>query len=150
MSTATPTPTRTPHGDLPPADGHGTANRVGSGLFDPPQLLKSLPDALRKLHPRVMVRSPVMFVVLVGSVVTTVLALTDPTDWLGWALTARPCLTTVFPNTPPPLPEGRGTAQVHTLRKAKTSNITPRDNVPDEDRSLHEAPRITSSQYYGA
>lgn len=32
---STVTPTRAPHGDIPPADGHGAANRVGSGLFDP-------------------------------------------------------------------------------------------------------------------
>ncbi|MFJ6821712.1 potassium-transporting ATPase subunit B, partial [Streptomyces niveus] len=74
MSTATSTPTpdpdpdsgpsRAPHSDVPtshrPGDGDG---RVGGGLFDPKQLVKSLPDAIRKLDPRVMVKSPVMFVV---------------------------------------------------------------------------------------
>ncbi len=37
------------------------------GLFDP-KLLTSLPDAVRKLDPRVMVKNPVMFVVEVGAV----------------------------------------------------------------------------------
>ncbi|MFB6699122.1 potassium-transporting ATPase subunit KdpB [Streptomyces rubiginosohelvolus] len=126
MSTITPTPTRAPHGDLPPAGGQGTGNRVGSGLFDPKQLLKSFPDALRKLDPRVMVKSPVMFVVLVGSVVTTVLALTDPTDWFGWAITAWLWLTTVFANLAEAVAEGRGKAQADTLRQAKTDTVARR------------------------
>ncbi|MZG02790.1 potassium-transporting ATPase subunit KdpB [Streptomyces sp. SID5614] len=126
MSTVTPTPTRAPHGDLPPAGGQGTGNRVGSGLFDPKQLVKSFPDALRKLDPRVMVKSPVMFVVLVGSVVTTVLALTDPTDWFGWAITAWLWLTTVFANLAEAVAEGRGKAQADTLRQAKTDTVARR------------------------
>ncbi|MFI5478605.1 potassium-transporting ATPase subunit KdpB [Streptomyces rubiginosohelvolus] len=126
MSTVTPTPTRAPHGDLPPAGGQGTGNRVGSGLFDPQQLLKSFPDALRKLDPRVMVKSPVMFVVLVGSVVTTALALTDPTDWFGWAITAWLWLTTIFANLAEAVAEGRGKAQADTLRKAKTDTVARR------------------------
>ncbi|MFJ2852202.1 potassium-transporting ATPase subunit KdpB [Streptomyces rubiginosohelvolus] len=126
MSTITPTPTRAPHGDLPPAGGQGTGNRVGSGLFDPKQLLKSFPDALRKLDPRVMVKSPVMFVVLVGSVVTTVLALTDPSDWFGWAITAWLWLTTVFANLAEAVAEGRGKAQADTLRQAKTDTVARR------------------------
>ncbi|MFD0420204.1 potassium-transporting ATPase subunit KdpB [Streptomyces parvus] len=126
MSTVTPTPTRAPHGDLPPAGGQGPGNRVGSGLFDPKQLLKSFPDALRKLDPRVMVKSPVMFVVLVGSVVTTVLALTDPTDWFGWAITAWLWLTTVFANLAEAVAEGRGKAQADTLRRAKTDTVARR------------------------
>lgn len=131
---STVTPTRAPHGEIPPADGHGAANRVGSGLFDPQQLLKSFPDALRKLDPRVMVKSPVMFVVLVGSVVTTVLALTDPTDWFGWAITAWLWLTTVFANLAEAVAEGRGKAQADTLRKAKTGTVARRVIGGDEER----------------
>ncbi|MGW1077808.1 potassium-transporting ATPase subunit B, partial [Streptomyces sp. NPDC002537] len=79
---STTTPTRTPHQDTP--TGHKPENeRVSGGLFDPAQLLKSLPDAFKKLDPRVMVKSPVMFVVEVGSVVTTGLALKNPGDWFG-------------------------------------------------------------------
>jgi len=44
--------------------------RVSGGLLDPAQLLRSTPDALRKLDPRVQLRNPVMFVVEVGSVLT--------------------------------------------------------------------------------
>lgn len=103
MSTATPT--RAPHQDVP--TGHEPASgRVGGGLFDPKQLLKSFPDAVRKLDPRIMIKSPVMFVVLIGSVVTTVLALKDPTDWFGWAITAWLWLTTIFANLAEAVAEG--------------------------------------------
>ncbi|MEV1045241.1 potassium-transporting ATPase subunit KdpB [Streptomyces sp. NPDC049916] len=132
MSTATPT--RAPHGDLPPSGGQGTADRVGSGLFDPRQLLTSVPDALRKLDPRVMIKSPVMFVVLVGSVVTTVLAVADPTDWFGWAIAAWLWLTTLFANLAEAVAEGRGKAQADTLRKAKTGTVARRLSGPDEER----------------
>ena len=59
--------------------------RVGSGLFEPRALLTSLPEALRKLDPRVMWRNPVMFVVLVGAVLTTVSAIAEPSVFAWWA-----------------------------------------------------------------
>ncbi|MGW6981629.1 potassium-transporting ATPase subunit KdpB [Streptomyces sp. NPDC054932] len=125
MSTATPT--RAPHDDLP--TGHKPpAGRVGGGLFDPTALLKSFPDAVRKLDPRIMIKSPVMFVVLVGSVVTTALAIQDPADWFGWAITAWLWLTTIFANLAEAVAEGRGKAQADTLRKAKTDTVARRLN----------------------
>ncbi|MFJ4963211.1 potassium-transporting ATPase subunit KdpB [Streptomyces sp. NPDC088729] len=122
MSTATPT--EAPHRD--PSPQHPPAARVGGGLFDPKQLLRSFPDALRKLDPRVMVKSPVMFVVLVGSVVTTGLAVTDPGDWFGWAIAAWLWLTTIFANLAEAVAEGRGKAQAETLRRAKTGTVARR------------------------
>ena len=41
--------------------------RVGGGLLDPKILWKSLPDAFKKLDPRVQIKNPVMFVVEVGA-----------------------------------------------------------------------------------
>ncbi|MFF4060204.1 potassium-transporting ATPase subunit KdpB [Streptomyces sp. NPDC001668] len=120
MSTATPT--RAPHSDVP--TGHKSAEgRVGAGLFDPKQLLRSLPDAFRKLDPRVMVKSPVMFVVWIGSVLTTVFSFKDPGDWFGWTISAWLWLTVVFANLAEAVAEGRGKAQADTLRKAKTDTV---------------------------
>ncbi|MFI5801504.1 potassium-transporting ATPase subunit KdpB [Streptomyces sp. NPDC051561] len=124
-STSTSAPALAPHSDAPTGH-HGEAGRVGAGLFDPGQLLKSLPDAVRKLHPRVMVKSPVMFVVLIGSVVTTVLAILNPDDWFGWAITVWLWLTTLFANLAEAVAEGRGKAQADTLRKAKTDTVARR------------------------
>ncbi|MFF0220221.1 potassium-transporting ATPase subunit KdpB [Streptomyces vinaceus] len=122
---STDTPARTPHPR--PTAGHAPAGgRVGGGLFDPKALVSSFPDALRKLDPRVMVKSPVMFVVLVGSVGTTALALQDPGDWFGWAITAWLWLTTIFANLAEAVAEGRGKAQADTLRKAKSDSVARR------------------------
>ncbi|MFJ6636829.1 potassium-transporting ATPase subunit KdpB [Streptomyces sp. NPDC091376] len=121
----TATPTRAPHQDVP--TGHKPdAGRVGAGLFDPKQLVKSFPDAIRKLDPRVMIKSPVMFVVLVGSVLTTVFAVMNPSDWFGWAIAAWLWLTTIFANLAEAVAEGRGKAQADTLRKAKTDTVARR------------------------
>ncbi|OIK29258.1 potassium-transporting ATPase subunit KdpB [Streptomyces malaysiense] len=124
MSTPS-TPTLAPHQDAP--TGHkADEGRVGGGLFDPKQLLSSLPDAFRKLDPRVMVKSPVMFVVLVGSVLTTVFSFKDPTDWFGWTISAWLWLTVIFANLAEAVAEGRGKAQADTLRKAKTDTVARR------------------------
>ncbi|MCX4524560.1 MULTISPECIES: potassium-transporting ATPase subunit KdpB [unclassified Streptomyces] len=134
---STITPTRAPHEDLP--TGHKPpAGRVGGGLFDPKALIKSFPDAVRKLDPRVMVKSPVMFVVLVGSVVTTALAIKDPTDWFGWAITAWLWLTTIFANLAEAVAEGRGKAQADTLRKAKTDTVARR--LSEDGRTEERVP----------
>ncbi|MFI1205820.1 potassium-transporting ATPase subunit KdpB (plasmid) [Streptomyces sp. BHT-5-2] len=131
MSTATPT--RAPQQDAPDGQQPGDG-RVGGGLFDPKQLLVSLPDALRKLDPRVMVKSPVMFVVEVGSVLTTIFACAAPTDWFGWAIAAWLWLTVIFANLAEAVAEGRGKAQADTLRKAKTDTVARRLNGTEEER----------------
>ncbi|MER5848725.1 potassium-transporting ATPase subunit KdpB [Streptomyces sp. NPDC002012] len=131
-SMSTVTPTRAPHQDAP--TGHQSEGRVGGGLFDPKQLLKSFPDAVRKLDPRVMVKSPVMFVVLIGSVLTTVLAVLDPGDWFGWAIAVWLWLTTIFANLAEAVAEGRGKAQADTLRKAKTDTVARRLTGMNEER----------------
>ncbi|NGO77812.1 potassium-transporting ATPase subunit KdpB [Streptomyces sp. YC504] len=117
---------RTPSTPPAPPTPKEPAGKVGGGLFDPKQLLKSLPDAVRKLHPRVMVKSPVMFVVLIGSLVTTALAVTNPGAWFGWVITAWLWLTVVFANLAEAVAEGRGKAQADTLRKAKTDTVARR------------------------
>ncbi|MFF7445634.1 MULTISPECIES: potassium-transporting ATPase subunit KdpB [unclassified Streptomyces] len=116
------TATRAPHSDVP--TGHQLSQgRVGAGVFDPGQLLTSLPDAFRKLDPRVMIKSPVMFVVWIGSVLTTVFSFKDPGDWFGWTISAWLWLTVVFANLAEAVAEGRGKAQADTLRKAKTDSV---------------------------
>lgn len=119
------TPTLAPHPDAP--TGHKTPEgRAGTGLFDPRQLLRSLPEAFRKLDPRIMVKSPVMFVVWTGSVLTTVFSFTDPGEWFGWTISAWLWLTVVFANLAEAVAEGRGKAQAATLRKAKTDSVARR------------------------
>lgn len=132
-SMSTSTPTRAPHSDVP-AGHNSQGNRVGSGMFDPKQLLTSFPQAVLKLDPRVMWKSPVMFVVLVGSVLTTVFAFKDPGNWFGWTIAGWLWLTTIFANLAEAVAEGRGKAQADTLRKAKTDTVARRLNGTAEER----------------
>ncbi|MCN9242297.1 potassium-transporting ATPase subunit KdpB [Streptomyces sp. RY43-2] len=121
----TVTPSRAPHSDVP-SGRRFAKGRVGAGLFEPRQLVRSLPDALRKLDPRVMVTSPVMFVVWIGAVLTTVFSFRTPSDRFGWAISAWLWLTVVFANLAEAVAEGRGKAQADTLRKAKTDTLARR------------------------
>ncbi|MCX6398813.1 MAG: potassium-transporting ATPase subunit KdpB [Propionibacteriales bacterium] len=121
MSTLTE-PTTPAADESPVAD---TSRRVGGGLLDPRTLVTSLPEALRKLDPRVLVHTPVMFVVEVGAGLCTVLAILDPSVF-NWAITVWLWLTVVFANLAEAVAEGRGRAQAATLRRAKTETTARR------------------------
>ncbi|UWP79510.1 potassium-transporting ATPase subunit KdpB [Dactylosporangium fulvum] len=99
--------------------------RVAGGLLDPAQLWKSLPDALRKLNPATLWRNPVMFIVEVGSVFTTVLAVVHPSVF-AWAIAVWLWLTVLFANLAEAVAEGRGKAQADTLRRAKQDTVARR------------------------
>jgi potassium-transporting ATPase ATP-binding subunit len=102
-----------------------TSRRVGGGLLDPAMLVRALPDALRKLDPRTLWRNPVMFVVEVGSVLTTLSALRDPSVF-AWTIAGWLWLTVLFANLAEAVAEGRGKAQAATLRKTRTQTIARR------------------------
>jgi len=99
--------------------------RISSGLLDPQQLLRSSPDAVRKLDPRTLWRNPVMFIVEIGSAYTTVLAIGDPTTF-AWLITVWLWLTVIFANLAEAVAEGRGKAQAETLRRAKQDTMARR------------------------
>src|SRR5258705_11604319 len=98
------------------------ARRVGGGLLDPKQLWKSTPDALRKLNPATLWRNPVMFIVEIGSLFTTALAIASPSVF-AWVTTVWLWLTVVFANLAEAVAEGRGKAQAATLRAAKKEAV---------------------------
>ncbi|WP_326607189.1 potassium-transporting ATPase subunit KdpB [Streptomyces sp. NBC_01800] len=116
-TTATPAPT-------PPNAGR-QQHRVSGGLLDPKQLLTSFPDALHKLDPRSMVHNPVMFVVEVGALLTTLSAIRTPSVF-AWVITAWLWLTSVFANLAEAVAEGRGKAQAESLRRARTTTMARR------------------------
>src|SRR5271166_5050525 len=99
--------------------------RVQGGLLDPKMLLKSTPDALRKLDPRTLWRNPVMFIVEIGAAWSTYLAIANET-WFAWLIVVWLWLTVLFANLAEAVAEGRGKAQAETLRKAKTSMMARR------------------------
>ncbi|SIN31850.1 potassium-transporting ATPase subunit KdpB [Micromonospora cremea] len=113
-------------GEQPTAGTPATqGNRVGGGLLDPKQLIRSLPDAARKLNPTTLWRNPVMLIVEVGAAFTTVLAVTDPSVF-AWAITIWLWLTVLFANLAEAVAEGRGKAQAAALRQAKQDTIATR------------------------
>ncbi|BBZ55715.1 MULTISPECIES: potassium-transporting ATPase subunit KdpB [Mycolicibacterium] len=95
---------------------------VKGGLLDPKMLWKSMPDALRKLDPRTLWRNPVMFIVEVGAVWSTVLAVLN-SSWFAWLIVFWLWLTVVFANLAEAVAEGRGKAQAASLRKTKSDTM---------------------------
>ncbi|MGO8981127.1 MAG: potassium-transporting ATPase subunit KdpB [Streptosporangiaceae bacterium] len=104
-----------------PADGR----RIGGGLLDPKMIWRSLPDALKKLDPRVQLKNPVMFVVEVGAALTTGTAIASPSVF-NWTIVVWLWLTVVFANTAEAVAEGRGKAQAETLRRTKRETVARR------------------------
>ncbi|MFC4018359.1 potassium-transporting ATPase subunit KdpB [Micromonospora sp. GCM10011542] len=124
MTTSTPAP----HGTADAATAGTPAtqgNRAGGGLLDPEQMFRALPDALRKLDPRTLWRNPVMLIVEIGAVFTTVLAVADPSVF-AIAIAIWLWLTVLFANLAEAVAEGRGKAQAATLRQAKKDTIATR------------------------
>ncbi|HWA54638.1 MAG TPA: potassium-transporting ATPase subunit KdpB [Solirubrobacterales bacterium] len=103
-------------------------------LFDPEIVRPALIESVRKLDPRVQVRNPVMFVVEIGAVITTVAWLIrlfgggplggghEPA-WFSFAITVWLWLTVVFANLAEALAEGRGRAQAASLRAMRTETV---------------------------
>ena len=84
-------------------------------------------DALLKLNPRQMMGNPVMFVVEIGSVITTVLLLRGGTDFkFNLQITLWLWFTVVFANFAEAMAEGRGKAQADALRKARSESVANR------------------------
>src|SRR5262250_3003586 len=108
-----------------PAEAQG---RIGGGLLDPKILWQSLPDAFKKLDPRVQIRNPVMFVVEVGAALTTYTAITGPASdrVFNWTIVVWLWLTVVFANLAEAVAEGRGKAQAETLRRTKRETVARR------------------------
>ncbi|HEY7349294.1 MAG TPA: potassium-transporting ATPase subunit KdpB [Ktedonobacterales bacterium] len=118
--------------DPPETTGDGGKESVSSrrhktSLFDRKILARAIIDSFIKLNPRAQARNPVMFVVEIGSVITTiefVRALFDPSlrSDLGFTLAVSIWLwfTVLFANFAEAMAEGRGKAQADTLRRART------------------------------
>jgi K+-transporting ATPase ATPase B chain len=102
-----------------------STGRVHGGLLDPKMLLRSAPDALRKLDPRTLWRNPVMFIVEIGAVWSTALTIRS-SSWFGWLIVFWLWLTVFFANLAEAVAEGRGKAQAATLRQTKADTIAHR------------------------
>jgi K+-transporting ATPase ATPase B chain len=116
-------------------------------LFDAPIVRRALVESLVKLNPRHMVRNPVMFVVLIGSVLTTASLARDIITGhgdIGFTLQIALWLwfTVIFANFAEAMAEGRGKAQADSLRKSRTQTTAKRLRDPRDRRSVES---VTSS-----
>src|SRR5229473_4214614 len=103
------------------------AEKKSKTLWDAKIIRRALVDAVVKLDPRTMMKNPVMFVVEVGSAVTTVL-LFRPHQAFAFNLQITLWLwfTVLFANFAEAMAEGRGKAQAETLRKARSETMARR------------------------
>src|SRR5262249_9175331 len=120
--------------------------RGAASLFDRKIVGRAIVDAFEKLDPRIQARNPVMFVVEVGSVVTTIewiRSLLDPSlaGERGFVLAVTLWLwfTVLFANFAEAMAEGRGKAQADTLRRARHETIAKRLTGKTTDPT-HESP----------
>jgi K+-transporting ATPase ATPase B chain len=99
-------------------------------LFDPPIVKRAIGDSFVKLHPRLMMKNPVMFVVEVGAAMTTLEIFKELAMGHNIGFTFQISLwlwfTVLFANFAEAMAEGRGKAQADTLRKTKTETMAKR------------------------
>ena len=103
------------------------AEKKSKSLWDAKIIRRALVDAVVKLDPRTMMKNPVMFVVEVGSVVTTLLLLREKQNFaFNLQITLWLWFTVLFANFAEAMAEGRGKAQADTLRKARSETEAKR------------------------
>ncbi len=113
-------------------------------LFDRAIVTRAVTDSLKKLDPRWMARNPVMFIVEIGAVVTTLFCIRDLARHTGnggfdFAIAVWLWFTVLFANFAEAVAEGRGKAQADFLRRTKTDTLAKRlrngviETVPSTD-----------------
>ncbi|GAB3757669.1 potassium-transporting ATPase subunit KdpB [Microlunatus parietis] len=124
-----------PELDRPAPVTHKRRQIVHAGLGR--QLVEAFPDALRKLDPRHLFRSPVMFIVWLGAILTTILAVIQP-SLFNAGIAIWLWLTVIFGNLAEAVAESRGKAQADTLRATRSDTVAHRletDGTVTEVRS---------------
>jgi K+-transporting ATPase ATPase B chain len=107
------------------------AEKKGKAIWDLKIVQRAIWDSVLKLHPRKMMGNPVMFVVEVGSVLTSVLLVRDVMQHQGQfgfnlQITLWLWFTVLFANFAEAMAEGRGKAQADALRKARSETVANR------------------------
>ncbi len=117
------------HAPEPRAPKVRTKAPGSKSIFDPAIIKTASVGAIKKLNPRTMMRNPVMFIVEVGSVLTTYLFIRDFSDststqnWFAGLVAAWLWFTVLFANFAEAMAEGRGKAQAQALRKTRADTI---------------------------
>uniref|UniRef100_A0A7C3V4I5 Potassium-transporting ATPase ATP-binding subunit n=1 Tax=Desulfobacca acetoxidans TaxID=60893 RepID=A0A7C3V4I5_9BACT len=110
-------------------------------LFDRTIIIPAIWESFRKLDPRLMVRNPVMFVAMVGAVITTAKLFYTPLHGGRWGFFLQIAVwlwfTVLFANFAEAMAEGRGKAQAATLRRARVQTMAHKRRA---DGSLEAVP----------
>jgi K+-transporting ATPase ATPase B chain len=141
------------------AHDHGSHERHSGGakkrnLFDGEIVRRATVDSLKKLDPRAMAKNPVMFVVEVGSVVTTIMLFHRSGHFaFNLQITLWLWFTVLFANFAEAMAEGRGKAQADALRKAKSETTAYKlrsdgsvEEVPSSRLRVDDKVRVTTMQ----
>ena len=131
------------------APGSTPSERRAVSLFRRDIVNRALIDSFKKLDPRVQVRNPVMFVVEIGAVITTItwliqvfgggpLGCGHEPAWYTLTISIWLWLTVVFANLAEAFAEGRGRAQADTLRSMRQETVA---NM--QDGSTKQASELT-------
>ncbi len=122
-------------------------------IWDPKIIRAAIPESFKKLDPRVQVKNPVMFVVEIGSVITSIefvrLLFTQPSGSFTRSVLTYETIfvvavaiwlwfTVVFANFAEAMAEGRGKAQADTLRRARTTTMAKRLASADRNGQVQE------------
>ncbi len=129
---ARPSATAPPAQTRPPK----VRTRPTTSLFEPSILRRAVGQAFVKLDPRTMVHVPVMFVVEIGSVITTIEFFHRPDVFVG-LVTLWLWATVLFANFAEAVAEGRGKAQADTLRRSRQETVA---HLLRPDGSTEEVP----------
>jgi potassium-transporting ATPase ATP-binding subunit len=114
--------------------GHSPMKPRKKAIWEWKIVRRAIVDAFLKLNPRKMMGNPVMFVVEIGSVITTALLFKGGAALkFNLQITLWLWFTVVFANFAEAMAEGRGKAQADTLRKARSETIANRIFGSDED-----------------
>jgi K+-transporting ATPase ATPase B chain len=121
-------------------------------LFDAEIIRQAILDSLGKLAPRRQLRNPVMFVVYVGAILTTLLfvqALVGrgeaPAGFIFW-VSVWLWFTVLFANFAEAMAEGRGKAQAASLRRARRDIQAKRLDQPQRGARVSRSPRARSAR----
>ena len=117
-------------------------------IWDPGIVRQAILDSFRKLDPRIQIKNPVMFIVEVGSLLTTIIFVQELAGGGGQPLFTGQVafwlwFTVLFANFAEAMAEGRGKAQADTLRKTRTETVANRltDRRPHGEGAGGEPPQ---------
>lgn len=124
--------------------------KENSKTFDKQLILAAIKDSFIKLNPKKQIKNPVMFIVFIGAIITTIITFTQFTGF-NFQISIWLWFTVLFANFSEAVAEGRGKAQAETLKKMRTNTFARllttkglgfRDQGMDKDKNNSQASKV--------